>query len=180
MAYSSVGQSAEVLADELAALLPVTPTSPASSPWRRSPSRAPPTTCRCRPRLAAPLSRWGPAQPRLIVFFATWLSEVSDLKSELTGANAYVTAAKQDNLPQLVAVDETVVEPSAQSVRSYLNGLGTPLDYPVGSTPRAGSPTATASRTSPGSCWPPPPARSSGRTTAGCRYRPSPPPSSTP
>jgi hypothetical protein len=28
-------------------------------------------------------------------------------------------------------VNETVVEPSAQSVRSYLGGLGTPLDYPV-------------------------------------------------
>ena len=65
------------------------------------------------------------------MFFATWLSEVSNLKSELTGANAYVTAAKRDGLPQLVAVDETVVEPSVQTVRSYLSGLGAPLSYPV-------------------------------------------------
>ncbi len=73
----------------------------------------------------------GPGAPRLVVFFATWLSEVSDLKSELVGANAYVTAARQDGLPSLVAVNETVVEPSAQAVRSYLGSLGTPLDYPV-------------------------------------------------
>ena len=65
------------------------------------------------------------------MFFATWLSEVSDLKSELVSANAYVTAARRDGLPQLTAVDETVVEPSAQAVRSYLGSLGTSLDYPV-------------------------------------------------
>ncbi len=73
----------------------------------------------------------GPGQPRLVMFFATWLSEVSDLKSELGSGNAYAAAARRDGLPQLVAVDETVVEPSAQTVRSYLRNLGTPLDYPV-------------------------------------------------
>jgi hypothetical protein len=65
------------------------------------------------------------------MFFATWLSEVSDLKSELVGANAYQAAAQRDGLPPLVAVDETVVEPSAQAVGSYLRNLGTPLRYPV-------------------------------------------------
>jgi hypothetical protein len=65
------------------------------------------------------------------MFFATWLSEVGNLKSELLNANAYVAAARRDHLPQLVAVDETVVEPSAQQVRSYLASLGTPLAYPV-------------------------------------------------
>ncbi len=66
------------------------------------------------------------------MFFATWLSEVSDLKSELTGANGYVAAARRGGLPPLTAVDETVVEPSAAAVRSYLGGLGAKLDYPVG------------------------------------------------
>ena len=66
------------------------------------------------------------------MFFATWLSEVSDLKSELTGANGYVAAARREGLPPLVAVDETVVEPSAATIRSYLGGLGTKLDYQVG------------------------------------------------
>ena len=65
------------------------------------------------------------------MFFATWLSEVSDLKSELVSANGYVAAARREGLPPLVAVDETVVEPSAQAVRSYLGSLGTSLDYPV-------------------------------------------------
>src|ERR1700685_3070345 len=65
------------------------------------------------------------------MFFATWLAEVSDLKSELTGANPSAAAARRDGLPQLAAVDETVVEPSVQTVRSYLRNLGTSLSYPV-------------------------------------------------
>ena len=69
------------------------------------------------------------------MFFATWLSEVSNLKSELLNASAYATAARRDHLPQLTAVDETVVEPSAQAVRSYLAGLGTSLGYPVALDP---------------------------------------------
>jgi hypothetical protein len=73
----------------------------------------------------------GPGTPHLVMFFATWLSEVADLKSELIDGNAYVTAARKDGLPPLVAVDETVVEPSAQAVRSYLGRLGTTLSYPV-------------------------------------------------
>ena len=65
------------------------------------------------------------------MFFATWLAEVSDLRSELIDGNAYAAAARKDGLPPLVAVDETVVEPSAQAVRTYLGRLGTPLSYPV-------------------------------------------------
>ena len=34
-----------------------------------------------------------------MVFFATWLSETSDLKAELTGLNAYVTEAASKHLP---------------------------------------------------------------------------------
>jgi hypothetical protein len=65
------------------------------------------------------------------MFFATWLSEVSDLKSELVDGNAYVAAARKDGLPPLTGVDETVVEPSVNSVRTYLSSLGTSLSYPV-------------------------------------------------
>jgi hypothetical protein len=73
----------------------------------------------------------GPGKPRLVVFFATWLTETSDLKARLTGLNAYVKAAAKNHLPALVAVDETVTEPSAQAVGAYLGGMAK-LDYPVG------------------------------------------------
>ena len=132
MAYSSVGQSADVLADELSSLLPGHP-KVASQESLASIAVQGPTA---RLTLASAGTQGGavalgPGQPRLVMFFATWLSEVSDLKSELVSGNAYAAAARRDGLPQLVAVDETVVEPSAQTVRSYLRNLGTSLDYPV-------------------------------------------------
>src|ERR1700683_4238712 len=131
MAYSSVSQSAQVLADELATLLPSHPHVASQESLASVTVESPADHVTLPAATGDAKVTLGPGAPRLIVFFATWLSEVSDLKSELIGANAYVTAAKQQDLPQLVAVNETVVEPSAQSVRSYLGGLGTPLDYPV-------------------------------------------------
>jgi len=131
MAYSSVGQSAQVLADELASLLPAHPRVASQQSLATIAVQGP------EDRLALPAAtgdtkvQLGPGAPRLVMFFATWLSEVSDLKSELLQGNAYVAAARQERLPPLVAVDETVVEPSGQAVQSYLAGLGTPLSYQV-------------------------------------------------
>ena len=132
MAYSSIGQSAQVLADEVASLLPGHPEVASQQSLAAIAGQGP------SDHLTLPSAgsqggtvALGPGQPHLVMFFATWLSEVSGLKAELTGANAYVTAARRDGLAPLVAVDETVVEPSAQAVRSYLGSLGTPLSYPV-------------------------------------------------
>jgi NADH dehydrogenase len=133
MAYSSVGQSAQVLADEIATLLPGHPKVASQQ------SLASVTVQGPADRVTLPAAETGGApvalgagQPHLVMFFATWLSEVSDLKSELTGANGYVAAARREGLAPLVAVDEMVVEPSAATIRSYLGGLGAKLDYPVG------------------------------------------------
>jgi cytochrome oxidase Cu insertion factor (SCO1/SenC/PrrC family) len=133
MAYSSVGQSAQVLAEEIASLLPGHPQVASQQSLASIPGQSP------SDHLTLPSASpqggtvtLGPGQPRLVMFFATWLDEVANLKSELTGMNAYVAAARQAGLPPLAAVDETVVEPSAQAVRSYLASLGTKLDFPVG------------------------------------------------
>jgi cytochrome oxidase Cu insertion factor (SCO1/SenC/PrrC family) len=130
MAYSSVGQSAEVLADEIASLLPGHPrvASQQSLATVTDTGPADHVTLPSAPSGGGTVAL-GPGQPRLVMFFATWLAEVYDLKSELISMNAYVAAARREGLPQLTAVDETVVEPSVQTVRSYLKG--TPLHYPV-------------------------------------------------
>jgi cytochrome oxidase Cu insertion factor (SCO1/SenC/PrrC family) len=132
MAYSSIGQSAQVLADELSSLLPGHPKVASQQSLASIAVQGP--SAHLTLASAGPQGgtvALGPGQPHLVVFFATWLSEVSDLKSELVSGNAYVAAARRDGLPQLVAVDETVVESSAQTVRSYLRNLGTSLNYPV-------------------------------------------------
>jgi len=133
MAYSSVGQSAQVLAEEIAGLLPGHPKVAGRQSLASIASQGP-SDHLTLPSASSPggTVTLGPGQPRLVMFFATWLDEVANLKAELAGLNAYVAAARRAGLPPLVAVDETVVEPSAQAVRSYLAGLGIKLDFPVG------------------------------------------------
>jgi len=130
MAYSSVGQSAQVLAQEVASLLPGHPKLASQQSLATIPAQTPAARVTLPVAVSGAPVALGPGQPRLVLFFATWLSEVSDLSSELTGLNAYVQAAERDHLPQLVAVDETVTEPSVQAVRAYLRGLGG-LRYPA-------------------------------------------------
>jgi cytochrome oxidase Cu insertion factor (SCO1/SenC/PrrC family) len=130
MAYASVGQEGQVLAEEVASLLPGHPklARQGSLAYINGLGPASHTTLSAVPSGSVTL---GPGQPRLVVFFATWLSETSDLRGQLTALNAYAQAAKRSGLPPLVAVDEEVSEPSAGAVRTYLQQLGQPLDYPV-------------------------------------------------
>src|SRR5580658_2894495 len=131
MAYSSVGQSAQVLADELSSLLPGHPHVASQESLASITGQGPSDHVALPSVTSGAKVLLGPGTPHLVMFFATWLSEVSDLKSELVDGNAYVAAARKDGLPPLTGVDETVVEPSVNSVRTYLSSLGTSLSYPV-------------------------------------------------
>jgi cytochrome oxidase Cu insertion factor (SCO1/SenC/PrrC family) len=132
MAYSSITQSAEVLAKEVSSLLPGHPALASQQSLASVSAQAPAARVSLPAATGASAAvALGPGKPRLTVFFATWLSEVSDLRSQLTGLNAYVKAAAKGHLPQLTAVDEATIEPSVAGVRTYLAGLGQPLLYPV-------------------------------------------------
>ena len=137
MAYSSVTQSAQVVATEVAGLLPSHPKLTSLQSLATIPPQGPGTTVALPTvspadwkKTGAPTVTLGPGQARLVVFFATWLTEVSDLKAEMTGLNTYVKAAAKSGLPALTAVDETVTEPSPGAVTSFLGTLPA-LDYPV-------------------------------------------------
>jgi cytochrome oxidase Cu insertion factor (SCO1/SenC/PrrC family) len=128
--YASIAQAGEVMAREVSSLLPGHPALARTQSLAHIAGLGP-----ARPaRLPALPSGWltlGPGKPRLTAFFATWLAQTSDLTSELTGLNQYVQAARADNLPGLVAVDEESSEPSAGAVTSYLAGFHGSLSYPV-------------------------------------------------
>jgi len=130
MAYASVGQEGQVLAQKVAGLLPGHPklARQGSLAYINGLGPASRATLSAVPSGSVTL---GPGRPRLVMFFATWLSETSDLRGQLTALNAYAQAAKRAGLPPLVAVDEEVSEPSAAAVRAYLQQLSQPLDYPV-------------------------------------------------
>jgi hypothetical protein len=138
MAYSSVTQSAQVLATEVASLLPGHPKLKSLESLGAVPAQTPAAAVSLpaapaaggTDTAAAGTVTLGPGKARLVVFFATWLTETSDLNAELTSLNAYAKAAASKHLPALTAVDETVTEPSAAAVTSYLRQLG-PLSYPV-------------------------------------------------
>src|SRR6202044_600509 len=104
MAYSSVGQSAQVLADELSSLLPGHPHVASQGSLASITVQGPSDHVALPSATGAGQVDLGPGTPHLVLFFATWLSEVSDLKSELIDGNAYAAAAHKNGLPSLVAV----------------------------------------------------------------------------
>src|ERR1700733_5211033 len=96
MAYSSVGQSAQVIADELSGLLPGHPHVASQESLASIPSQDPTEHGALPSATTAGSVAMGPGTPHLVMFFATWLSEVSDLKSELIDGNAYAAQARAD------------------------------------------------------------------------------------
>jgi hypothetical protein len=130
MAYASIGQSAQVMAQEAASLLPGHPAlaSRRSLAYISGLGPAARVTLPGIPSGSVPL---GPGQPRLVMFFATWVAETSGLRAHLLALNGYAKAARHGHLPGLVAVDEGTTEPSPGAAAAYLKGLGKPLGYPV-------------------------------------------------
>jgi len=130
MAYDSIGQSAQVVAQDVAKLLPGHPSVSQSQSLSYISGQTPAEKATLATTTGGQVTV-GPGQAHLVVFFATWLTETSDLRSELLGLNSYVQTAKRQHLPPLTVVDEAVTEPSSNAARTYIRGLGQPLDYPV-------------------------------------------------
>ncbi|HTU73220.1 MAG TPA: SCO family protein [Trebonia sp.] len=131
MSYSGVGQSAQVVAQEVASLLPSHPKLSSLQSLAAIPPQDPTAKATLPAAGAGTPVELGPGKPRLVVFFSSWLTEVSDLPAELKGLNAYAKAARAQHLPGLTAVDEAVTEPSPTTVDAALKAAG-PLAYPVG------------------------------------------------
>jgi cytochrome oxidase Cu insertion factor (SCO1/SenC/PrrC family) len=130
MAYSSVTQSAQVIAEEVASLLPGHPRLSSLESLATIAPQDPAQAVTLPAADGTGTVALGPGKARVVAFFATWLSETSDLNGELGTLSAYARAAAGRHLPALTAVDETVTEPSAAAVETYLRRLGA-LGYPV-------------------------------------------------
>jgi len=132
MSYASIGQSAEVVAREIARLLPGHPALRRQSSLAYIPGVTPRSHVTL-PGVPSGSVRLGPGHTRLVMFFATWVAETSDLRGHLLALNRYAKASRGGKLPPLTAVDEATTEPSPGAAAAYLKQLGTPLAYPVGS-----------------------------------------------
>jgi hypothetical protein len=131
MAYSSITQSAQVIAQELATVLPGHPVLAHAQSLAYITGQTPRDSVRLATTKPGATVTLGPGKARLTVFFATWLSEIGDLRSQLLGLSQYARTAAARHLPALTAVDEAVTEPTATEAQTYLKGLGQPLDYQV-------------------------------------------------
>jgi cytochrome oxidase Cu insertion factor (SCO1/SenC/PrrC family) len=130
MNYASIGQAAQILADEAASLLPGHPRVASQRSLANIPGLGP-SSAATLPGIGSGSVKLEPGRPHLVMFFATWLAETSDLKSHLLALNGYARAVRHGRLPGLVAVDEAATEPSPAAVAGYLKSLGQPLAYPV-------------------------------------------------
>ena len=133
MNYASISQAAQILAQRVAGLLPGHPPLTKGS-LAYIPGLTPAKHVTL-PGVGSGSVTLGPGRPRLVMFFATWVAETSDLRARLLALNSYARAARHGRLPGLVAVDEATTEPSPGAAAGYLKGLGTPLRYPVAADP---------------------------------------------
>ena len=134
MAYTATDQQAQVLANATAAVLPGHPHVAESVSLRYLPGIRPTATAALPVvggRVAGRTVTFGPGHPHLVVFFATWVDENSNLTRQLRALNAYQRTARARGWPQVVAVDEASTEPSPGALPSFLAGLHGSLDYPV-------------------------------------------------
>jgi cytochrome oxidase Cu insertion factor (SCO1/SenC/PrrC family) len=134
MAYASIAQAAQVMAQEAASLLPGHPKLASMRPLAYVSGLSPRTTVRLAALPAGSLTL-GPGASHLVMFFATWLDETSDLRARLLGLHEYMRSEHGEGLPPLVAVDEEAAESSVATVRSYIASIGRPLGYPVALDP---------------------------------------------
>jgi cytochrome oxidase Cu insertion factor (SCO1/SenC/PrrC family) len=130
MAYSSVKQLGNEIAQSVAALLPGHPhvaSEPLQKPVLEGPRRAV-----ALPRAGGGRVRLGPGSgAHLVLFFDTWETEVTDLRAQLVALERYQALARQKGLPALVAIDEAGVEASPRALPRFLHSLPHPLSYPV-------------------------------------------------
>jgi cytochrome oxidase Cu insertion factor (SCO1/SenC/PrrC family) len=130
MAYASIGQAAQILAGEVASLLPGHPELASRRSLAHIAGLGPASRATLN-AVPSGLVTLGPGRPHLVLFFATWLAETSNLRARLAALSRYAQAARRGKLPQLVAVDEAATEPSPGAARTYLQHLRHPLSYPV-------------------------------------------------
>lgn len=130
--YGGVTQQAQVLADAIARLLPGHPAVRHKVSLRYvSP---------LKPIEIVQLPAFGPrgqsvvlgkAHPHLLLFFAGWLGESADLSTKLAVLNHYAAAARRQDWPAPVAIDELATEPSADAARELLASLVATLRAPI-------------------------------------------------
>jgi cytochrome oxidase Cu insertion factor (SCO1/SenC/PrrC family) len=134
MAYTATDQQGQVLANAAAAVLPGHPHPKQSVNLHYLPGTSP-TASTALPvaggKAAGRTVTFGRGHPHLVVFFATWVDENTNLTAELEALNGYQRTAAARGWPPVVAVDEASTETTPSALPTFLASLHGGLDYPV-------------------------------------------------
>ena len=134
MAYTGTDQQAQVLANTTAGVLPGHPHVKQAVNLHYIPGLRPSADVSlpvAGGKAGGSTVAIGPGPPHLVVFFATWVAENSNLISEMKALNGYQRAAAGHGWPPLVAVDEASTETTSSALPAFLAKLHGQLDYPV-------------------------------------------------
>jgi len=132
MSYEGVAPQAQVLADDIAKLLPGPPTASQNVSMKYVQPLQPNATVTLKPIAdRGPSVKLGGAHAHLLLFFATWLDQDANVKSELGKLDQYGADARRKGLPTPVAIDELPTESSASSAQTELASLSTGIRTPV-------------------------------------------------
>ena len=133
MAYATIPQQAQLIADGLSRIIPGRPSprrvASIGSGHAIGPgaSTSLPVTGGSRDARQVAL---GPGHPHVLVFMASWLSEVSDVPRQLQALERYQHEALSRGLPTVVGIDEIPAEPARDALARLLHQTGR-LSYPV-------------------------------------------------
>jgi cytochrome oxidase Cu insertion factor (SCO1/SenC/PrrC family) len=135
MAYAGVTQQAELLANGLSRLLPGHPVPRGGVPMTLAKSIGPGTTTSLPViggERGAGQVLLGRGRAHVVVFLASWVSEVSDLPAELRVLAAYQREALRHGWPTVVVIDESQTETTPGAMAADLaRAGGGALGYPV-------------------------------------------------
>ncbi|MGH9718192.1 MAG: SCO family protein [Candidatus Acidiferrales bacterium] len=132
MSYEGVAPQAQVLADDIAKLLPGPPTAAQEVSLKYVQPLQPEATVKLKPVIASKqVVEIGGAHAHLLLFFASWLDQGANVKTKLGELDRYAVAARKKGYPSPVAVDELPTESSAASARTALTSLASGIRIPV-------------------------------------------------
>jgi cytochrome oxidase Cu insertion factor (SCO1/SenC/PrrC family) len=135
MAYASIGQQADLIAQGLSRLLPGHPTAHLLVPLKLAKAISPAQAATVPVIGGADRVRQialGRGHPHLVVFLASWLNEDYHVPAELRVLASYQRAAVRHRWPSVVAIDETQTESNSAVLPKLLAAAGGGrLGYPV-------------------------------------------------
>ncbi|MGH9685943.1 MAG: SCO family protein [Candidatus Acidiferrales bacterium] len=132
MSYEGVAPQAQVLADDIAHMLPGPPAAAQEVSLKFVQPLRPTATIHLTPvgKRTHTVSI-GATHAHLLLFFASWLDQGSSVAAKLGGLDRYADVARRKGWPTPVAVDELTTESSPTSAQEMLAKASTDIRTPV-------------------------------------------------